>query len=416
VSGERNLFVFVGDLSADKHVSKVLSKLKEDAPDLSVWGVGGSEMEAAGAEILYNLQTFSTFGIVEVIRVLPLLQKIKKHILAEIAKRRPQAILLVDFGGFNIHLAQTIRKHYSKEQLPIIYFISPQVWASRPWRINALKATINKMLVIFPFEEKIYRDQGIESYFVGNPYTTNLPKATDLETREAFAAKHGLDPNRPIIGIFPGSRKQEIRDHIPVVLQAVAWVLQERPEVQCVISKANATLDDLIEKLVDKLGYRHLVGDRLKLISPGENYNLMTNCDLAWAKSGSTTLEAAMLGTPMLIFYRSNWISAILIFFFKQIKRVGWPNILAGEGVVPELFQLDCRAEQFVRYTCDWLDVPAFREQTTKRLQSVKAQLGRGEFVSNVSKQILATLGITAKGNEKVSQKLDYSPVTKAST
>jgi lipid-A-disaccharide synthase len=386
----KSLFVFVGDLSADRHMGLVLTRLKELCPDLHVWGVGGPAMKAAGAELLYDCQTFSTFGVVEVLRVLPFLAKLKSNLVKEIEKRSPDAVLLVDFGGFNFQLATAVKKRF--KDLPIIYFISPQVWASRPWRIKTAARTVSKMLVIFPFEETLYRSHNVDAHFVGHPYTSSLPSGDDLLDQVAFCKLHGLDPERPIVGIFPGSRGQEIRDHMPVVLQAVEWLSKDKPDAQLVLSKANSSVAKIIDAALSKNGNQDKWSGKLHIVEPGQNYNLMANCGLAWAKSGTTTLEAALFGTPMLIFYRANWLSALLILLFKNVKRVGWPNILAGQQLVPELFQLDCRAERLVKYTCDWLSVPGFRRHTAAQLKEVRSQLGDNNYVDNVALHIKETL------------------------
>jgi len=200
-----SLMVSVGDLSADKHTSKLINKLKSLQPNLHIWGLGSSAMREAGAEILYDCQEFSSIGIVGVLKIIPFLAQVRQTLMKEIEKRQPKAVLLVDYGGFNLILARTIRSRY--KNLPIYYFISPQVWGSRPWRMHTIANTITKMLVIFPFEENLYAKKNIPVTFVGHPLTKNLPDSKDLLDRKQFASKYNLDPVQPIISIFPGSRK-----------------------------------------------------------------------------------------------------------------------------------------------------------------------------------------------------------------
>lgn len=388
----RSLFVCAGELSGDQHAACVVAALMRKAPDLRVWGVGGPALEVQGVELLYHCQEFSVLGVVEVLRFLPRLAQIRGEILKEIGKRRPSAVLLVDFGGFNIGLGQALRRQHP--DLPIIYFISPQVWGSRPWRADVIARTMTKMLVIFPFEEPLYTKKGMRARFVGHPLARELERQQDTVRREDLLARWQLDPARPLIGVFPGSRRQEIEDLGPVVLTAIEWLLTERPQLQFAMSQASEPLAGVLDALLDKRGFRRLVGKGLTLIPPGENRQLMCASDLVWAKSGTTTLEAALMGKPMLIYYRGNWLSYLLFMLFKRVQHAGWPNILAGGQVVPELFQLDCRPQQLVRYTRDWLDVPGFRAELSGILKAVRTHLGQGDFAENAAAELLENLAI----------------------
>ena len=390
---QKSLLVIVGDVSADRNVSGVIRRLKTLHPELHIWGVGGSEMEDAGVELLYNLKDFATFGVVEVVKFLPMLTRIKKHIVDEVDKRKPNMVLHVDYGGMNLQLAKKIRKKHP--DLPIYYFISPQVWASRPWRIKTIAANISKMLVIFPFEEALYKKHGVDARFVGHPLMELIPDDSELPTREEFANSLGMDPEREILAILPGSRPEEIRVHISVVLQAAEELASRRPSLQMVISKASPQLEKMIDDAVDARGLREKLKGHLFFSSGKENYGLLQAADLVWAKSGTTTLEVTMLGKPMLIFYRGNWLSFVLVMLFKTVKNVGWPNLLAGHTLVPELLQLDCRAQQLVRYTIDMLDVPGLRREVGAELASMRRQLGQGNYVDNCTEEILNNLQLS---------------------
>lgn len=402
VSTRKSLFISVGDHSADLHASKLLRKLKESAPELYVWGVGGNEMEKAGCKLFYNYEQTTAIGLVEVLRYLPRLAMSRQDMLNRIVKDRPDAVLLMDAGGFNVGLATLVRRQV--KDIPIIYFISPQVWASRPWRINAIAKSVSKMLVIFPFEEPLYKSKGVKAQFVGHPLTLKFKPEEQRQSKEDFCRVHGLDPNRPIIGVFPGSRKQEIDCHARLVLEAIDWLRKTRPEIQFVVSVANQSMGDLFQSELEKGGFLRLLGKSLKTISSDYNEELMTHSELLWTKSGTTTLEATLIGKPMLIFYRGSLISYIMIMIFKIIKYVGWPNLLHGEGIVPELIQLDCRAEQLVRYTMDWLDVPGLRKEIASGLKVLKSHLGEGDFTDNAAREILTVLGLPKKKLEEAAK------------
>ncbi|HEY9787599.1 MAG TPA: lipid-A-disaccharide synthase, partial [Candidatus Obscuribacterales bacterium] len=334
---------------------------------------------------------FAAVGFVRLIHKVPMFARIRQDVLRQIKERKPDAVLLVDFGGFNISFSSAVRNRY--RDLPIIYFISPQVWGSRPWRLNELARNISKMLVIFPFEEAIYLRRGIPARFVGHPLMKDASRFEEPGNRADFARQHGLDPEAPLIAVFPGSRKQEIKDHCPVVTDAIKWLRAERPAVQFVICQSNEKIGGLIREHLTKAGLAALIGRGIQLIDSSESYKLLKNADVAWAKSGTTTLETTLCGTPMLIFYRADWISYLLFLAAKRVKRVGWPNLLAGRSLVPELIQLDCRAEKLVRYTLDLIDVPALRNEISTELKKLRDQLGQGDFDENAAAEILEIIG-----------------------
>ena len=381
--------VSVGDLSADKHTGKLIAELKSSHPGLQIWGLGSSAMRASGAEILFDCQEFSSIGIIGVIKLIPFLAGLRKALLEEMEKRRPTAVLLVDYGGFNLVLAEAIRSRF--KALPIYYFISPQVWGSRPWRLNTLAKTISKMLVIFPFEEKIYAQKNIPVTFVGHPLTKNLPAPSALLDRAVFASKYNLDPTSPIIGIFAGSRKSEIKNLLPITLEAAKRLHKERPQVQFVLSQANSKLSAGIDAAIAK---QPTIAKTIKIVEAADTYSLMSVCDLAWAKSGTTTLELTMFAKPMLIFYRADWLSYLIFLAFKRTQRVGWPNLLAGKELIPELIQLDCRPQKLVQYSKDLLDVPALLRETACQLQALKNKLGEGDYAHTCASELAKVLSV----------------------
>ncbi len=382
-----SLLVIVGDLSADRHVGKVLAKLKESAPDLKVWGIGSENMRREGAELLLDCKEFSSIGIVGVLKLVPFLAQLRERMLREIAKRKPQAVFLVDYGGFNLALAQGIRERF--KSLPVLYFISPQVWGSRPWRIKTIANTVTKMLVIFPFERELYEKHKVPVRFVGHPLAQDVESfRLSGSSREEFCAANGLRPNDPIIAIFPGSRKSEIKVLMPVIQEGMNWLFSERPRVQFVISEANEDLGNQIRLM---LASAKDAGRNAKpvYVSASRNQSLLASCDLVWAKSGTTSLEVTLLGKPMLVFYRGDWLSYFIFLGLKRVRRVSWPNLLAGKELVPELIQLDCRAEQLVKYSRDLLDVPKLREEISAELLSLRDHLGEGDFASACAEEIL---------------------------
>lgn len=393
-----SLMVIVGDHSADHHVARVIQKLKETAPDLRIWGVGGTEMKQEGVELLYHLDEINTIGIIEVIKFLPALFKVFRTIVKQVVERKPTLILMADYGAFNLRVARYIRKKVPHQK--ILYFISPQVWGSRPWRIQTVKENISKMLVIFPFEETLYKQHGVRARFVGHPISEQNFDTGTSTSKVEFADSLGLRADATTIAIFPGSRPTEIKNLLPVALQAADQMLQTRPDLQFVISRTTPALKPLMEKMTERSPATDRVGKNIFFAESKHNKDLLRHADLVWAKSGTITLEVMMFGKPMLIFYRGNWLTYMFYMMFKTVKNVGWPNLLAGRTLVPELLQLDCRAQELVRYSRDLLDVPGLKEEVSQELLALKDQLGQGNYVENCTQEILEFLNEGAVRNQ----------------
>jgi len=385
-----SMLVVAGDLSADKHVGKLLTKLKAEAPYLKVWGMGSTHMRNADAELLFDCKDFSSMGIVSVIKLKPLLDSMLAKVIAEVSKRKPDVVLLVDYGGFNLAISRAVRKLFP--EMPILYFISPQVWGSRPWRIKTLAANVSKMLVIFPFEETLYQSHGVPVRFVGHPLTSDRPEIDMSQIKQTFCAAYGLDANKPLVAVFPGSRKSEIPSLFPVVWQAMQRLTRENPQVQFAISLANPERGKAIQQIIDKNRSNSNVNAKFVNVPSEENDNLIAASDVVWAKSGTTALEVALHGKPMLVFYRADWLSYWLFLAFKRVQKISLPNLLAGKTLVPELIQLDCRPDQLVKYTRDLLEVPALRREISKELLELRNQLGQGDFATAVCEEILSAL------------------------
>ncbi len=383
----KQLFLSVGDHSASIHATRVIGKLRQLEPGIDIWGMGSQRMEDAGMRVEVNFENYSTFGIANVIKHLPRLAALRKALVDLIAERQPDAVLLIDYGGFHLSLAKMIKKRLPKMQ--IIFLISPQVWGSRPWRAKTIGKVIDRMLVIFPFEETWYKTRGIPAKFVGHPLASQFDSIDYQKKREQICEKYHLDQTKPLVGVFPGSRRREIEDNVPPAMQAISWLSRDLPDVQFVISQANDKFSERLTELIIKYGPRS--GSQLKVAHVGDSSDLMAAADIVWAKSGTTTLEAGLMKKPMLIFYRADWPSYLLVLLFKRVRWIGLPNLLTG-GVVPELFQLDCRAELFVKYTRDWLEVPGARQSTVEKLGKIHEQLGSTKFDDVAAQEVLAVI------------------------
>lgn len=386
----KSLFIMVGDPSADRNVARAIPELKRAAPDLHIWGCGGSMMQAQGVEILHNCEDFTVVGITEIVKQFGFFVKLGEEIIENIKKRKPSAVMLVDMGVFNLKLAKKL--HTEFPDLKILYFTSPQVWASRPWRIKTIAQNVTKMLVIFPFEVAIYRKNSVPVQFMGHPLLRNIPAPEEMPTKQQFCEKYKMNPDKSVIAVFAGSRKREVKHFMPALANAIKTLATEGYDLQFAFSAANERLKEQTEEALRASNLGDEIGKRIFIVGKEDNLSLMNICDFAWAKSGTTTLEVTLFGKPMLIFYRVAWYEYALYCTFKTLNLGGMPNILAGYRVVPELIQLDCRGEQLVKYTRDLINVPGLRTDVSRKLLTLRDQLGKGDYAQNLAEEILAVI------------------------
>jgi lipid-A-disaccharide synthase len=281
----------------------------------------------------------------------------------------------------------------------IYQFISPQVWASRPWRITTIKNNVSKLLVIFPFEQRLFLEKGINSKFVGHPLLNRLSRAASINTKHSFCNLAGLDPQKPIIALFPGSRKQEIAHILPEFLKAASILSTKENDMQFVISIANPLLGQSIESCMSKADASLIRGRNVFFVPSFKNHELMSHCDIAWAKCGTTTLEVGLFGKPMLICYRGSLLDYLLVGLLKTTRFVGLPNILAGQEIVPELLQNDCNPGLIARLTLQISNNPCVYEEMSKKLTELAGMLGSRDYVFECVKEIQESLMNCRKDN-----------------
>lgn len=385
-----SIFVFAGDQSGDNHAAPIVAELKRRNEDLEIWGVGGPELKKAGVQLLYDCQEFAGIGFQHVVGNIAFFRKLVLQMVSLIKQRKPALLFLVDCGGINLRIARALRE--SMPELTIYQFISPQVWASRPWRTKTIKENVSEMLVIFPFEQKLLQEKGIKSSFVGHPLMWNLSREGSIATKNVFCESVGLDPQKPIVGIFPGSRKQEIAHIFPALLKAASVLSKSDRDMQFAVSVANDMLQPAIESCLTKAKTNLIYGQNLILLPSSRNRVLMSYCDVGWAKSGTTTLELGLLGKPMLICYRGALLDYWLVSLFKTTKLVGLPNILAGYELVPELLQGECNPGLIARTTRHVLDNPSVYQTMSSSLLVLANELSARDYVCECVEKIQASL------------------------
>ena len=317
---DKNILIIAGEVSGDIHVAPVVSAMKEVDPGLRFWGTGGTLMRETGVELLADIDEMAVMGFSDVPRVLPRLSRLKKAILKRILRDSTSLVILVDYPGFNLNLAETIKK--LKNPPPILYYISPQVWAWRPGRIGKMKAVIDKLAVIFPFEVDLFKSAGVDVEFVGHPLLDEL----DTYLNEA----PGTDKKSSLLALLPGSRQQEIRRHLSLMIAAAERLREDIPDIEIAIGRAPNLDEDV---------YRHFIEDKDWIGLHNDTRQLVMSARIAAVCSGTATLETALLGTPQVVVYKTSPVNFLIARRFVKLTRISLVNVVAGKEVVPELIQ-----------------------------------------------------------------------------
>lgn len=359
--GTKSVLIIAGEVSGDMHGANLIREMKKSEPDLCFWGIGGERMKQEGVELLYHINQMSLIGFTEVIKHIPFVYGVIGRIAELVEERKPQVVILIDYPGFNVRLGKRLKKTGCK----IFYYISPQVWAWGKGRIKKIARITDKMAVILPFEEEIYRKAGIDAVFVGHPL---LDTAKTEVTREEFYKTTGLAKDKITIGLLPGSRIQEIEPLLPEMLKSLHSISETAGNVQGVVS---------MSPTIDKEIYDEIISKHFPIpLIPEYNYPIMRYCDILVIASGTATLEAAVIGTPMIIVYR---VSPITYFFAKLLVRIpyiGLANIIAQRQIIPELIQRKSLAGDITAELEKMLANPAIGDGMRKELNDVKKKLG----------------------------------------
>jgi lipid-A-disaccharide synthase len=324
--------ILAGEASGDLHGAGVVRALRELAPGVEIFGMGGDRMRAEGMEILVDIREMAFMGFVEVVRNLGTVVRSERVLTEALERRTPEAVLLIDYPGFNLRFARRAKK----AGVAVFYYISPQVWAWHRSRVETIRRVVDRMHVIFPFEETLYREAGVNVRFVGHPLVERLEILAD---RSAWKRGQGFDPSKPLLGLFPGSRKQEIERILPAMV-AAARKLKEKHDCQVALGLAS----NLDRAVIDA----HLPADAGIRIVERATHELMQCVDAALVTSGTATLEVGWFGTPFVVVYRTSPLTYAIGRMLVRVKNIGLVNIVAGCTLVPELVQGDCTPERMV--------------------------------------------------------------------
>lgn len=316
--------VIAGEVSGDMHGASLITELKRLDNGIKFYGIGGDKMISAGMKAAYHINSMAFLGFAEVIKHIPFIRKVQNDLIRIVKEKNINLVVLIDYPGFNLSIA----KKFKKLGLKIIYYISPQIWAWGSGRIKKIKNLIYKMLVVFPFEKKYYSEKGIPVEYVGHPLLDQIDKYKFI-SKEDLYIKFNLIQGKEILLILPGSRQHEVEKILPESIKAAEKVAKELGLQIVVASSSN------IEEKV----YKNIISfDDIKLIN-GFTYDLLKYSKIGIIKSGTSTLEAALLGLPMIIVYKTNFLTYLIGKKLIKISNIGLANIIAEETVAPELIQ-----------------------------------------------------------------------------
>lgn len=350
------LLISCGEPSGDLYGAELVRHLRDHLPGLVVFGLGGDRLLAERASLVAHVRDLAVVGLFEVLRHLRRIRGVFRSLLAEVDRDPPRLAVLIDYPDFNLRLARELHRR----RIPVVYYVSPQVWAWRRGRLRSIRETVARMLVIFPFEEALYREAAVPVTFVGHPLVDLVRPDADPAT---FLLSVGLDPSRPAVAVLPGSRPQEIGHNLPPLAGAIALLCRKRPDLQFVLPMAPS---------LDVSVFRGLDGLPLRLVA-NRTHAALAAASLALVASGTATVEAALLRTPMVVVYRLSPLSYMLGRPFVRVPHYAMVNLVAGERIVPELIQSEFTPERVEREALLLLDNP----EKAARMRDALLRVGR---------------------------------------
>ncbi|MBI4795165.1 MAG: lipid-A-disaccharide synthase [Deltaproteobacteria bacterium] len=390
------ILIVAGEASGDHHAARLVAAIKEELPGAEFLGVGGEALAAQGVRILCPASELAVVGLLEVAGRLPAVFRALRDIGRALKTENPQLVILVDFPDFNFWVARLARFH----RVPVMYYISPQVWAWRTYRVRTIARLVDRLVVIFPFEAEFYQERGVPVEYVGHPLVETLPP---LPSRAALLQAWCLDPRRFTLALLPGSRASEIERHLPLMLQTAALIKQAIPETQFVLPLASTAPRALVEEMVQKLGEGESFppGPPLKIIE-GQSYAALSAAHLAVVASGTATVEAALAATPTVIIYRVSPLTFAVARRLVRVSHAGMANLLAGETIFPELLQDDFTPEGLAREVLSLMGDRERLQALRRGLARIRERLGEpgaSRRAARVALEIIEAKGRPAGGN-----------------
>lgn len=377
----KKIMIIAGESSGDFHSSSLIRALKGKKTDLEISGIGGERMRQAGAELLFDISELSIIGFTDVLINLKKINQVFRNLVAKIDAIRPDAVILVDYPGFNLKLAKEVKKRH----IPVIYYISPQIWAWWKGRIKNIKRLVDKMIVIFKFEETFYKDSGIDVSFVGHPLLDIAHSAT---SQEEFLNKLGLPAQNQTIGLVPGSRKMEVERILPILLASAQLIKEKLPQAQFAVLKAPGLEREMFKSIMKKCNLPIVLCEN-------QTYDFLNSCDFVLVASGTATLETAIMQTPMVIVYKVSFLNWLIAKSLIRLPYIGLVNVVAGKKIVPEFVQYQARPSLIAAGALEILGSESALTKVKHELKKVRQSLGESGASLRAADIILNFLSTT---------------------
>jgi lipid-A-disaccharide synthase len=358
------ILVSAGEASGDLYASLVVEELRRLAPGAEFFGCTGPRLRAAGVRTVVDAASLAVVGLLEVISDIPRIYREYRKLLAAAEVERPDVAILTDSPDFHLRVARKLHR----QGVPVVYLVAPQAWAWRKGRVKQMRRDISRLLCIFPFEEEFFTREGVNATYIGHPLAGLVRPSL---SREEFFRKHRLAAGRPLISVLPGSRRGESARHLPALLDAAGRLYRERA-VNLVLPASSTTGAAFFEERLGRSPIR---------VIEGESWDAMAHSDVALVASGTVTVEAALLGTPMVTFYKVTPLSWLAGKFLVRVPFYSMVNLIAGRAVVPELMQSRMTGEAIAREALRLLTDDAARSEMQAGLGEVREKLSAGAFL-----------------------------------
>lgn len=389
MNNKKNVLIVAGEASGDLHGASLIRELKKIDSSLKIFGIGGNKMKAEGMELIYHIDRMAFLGFLEVLKHLPFIRKVQRNIIEETKCRKVQEVVLIDYPGFNLNLAKKLKLLEQQEnyKIKLVYYITPQVWAWGKERVKKIKKLFSKVLVVFPFEERFFKEKNVDAEFVGHPLIQEINNYKFLSKTELIQ-KHNLDADKEILLILPGSRKQEIKTIFPEAIKA-ALKLADDFNLQVIVACSSNIDESEFYKQADDKGFK---------VIKDHTYDLLKYSKFGIVKSGTSTLEAGLLELPMVIVYKTSSLTYAIGKSLVKIKNIGLANIVLDKQVVPELIQKDANTENIYVKAKSILSDQTKLGQMKIELRKIKKVLGDQNAPGNAAKIIYSLINESEAG------------------
>ncbi|HEV8441293.1 MAG TPA: lipid-A-disaccharide synthase [Methylomirabilota bacterium] len=374
-----SIMLSAGEVSGDLHGAALCRALRELHPGVKLWGMGGAQMAAAGMDVIADPTGRAVVGTSEALGRIPALYREYRKLLGRLRAERPAALVLIDFPEFNLRLA----RHARRAGVPVVYFIPPQLWAWRQGRIRQVRRRVNRVLAVLPFEPELYRSADVLVEFVGHPLLDALP--LDLGRDEA-RRRLGLGPDEIVVGLLPGSRREEVSRLLPPMLTAARRLSTARAAQRFVLALAATVEGTAVDEMLARS--RDADSPRVEAWS-GRTYEVMAAADLILVASGTATLEAALLGVPMVVCYRVSRVTEAVVRLLVRVRWCSLPNLVAGRAVVPEILQDDVTGQRLAAEALKLLEDPIAAAAQRAAFKDLRARLGEPGVCHRAARAIL---------------------------